>query len=80
VKTIKIFDGIKVTTDDEVKKYPDMTAFDECIQCGEAIKDNIILGLLINGGTFDLTAFTGNGERLILDLYKDDVPEAGEPS
>lgn len=51
MKPIKIFDGIKVTTSDEIKKYPDMTAFDEAINCTEAQRGNIIRGLLMNGGT-----------------------------
>jgi len=71
MKTIKIFDGIKVTTSDDVKKYPDMTAFDEAINCTEEQRGDIIRGLLMNGGTLDLSEITTNHTRLILDLYKE---------
>ena len=71
MKTIKIFDGIKVTTCDEVKKYPDMTAFDEAIHCTEEQRGDIIRGLLMNGGTLDLSEITTGNTRLILDLYRD---------
>ena len=71
MKTIKIFDGIKVTTDDNVIKYPDMTAFDEAVSCTEEQRDDIIRGLLMNGGMVDLSKFTTPPQRLILDLYSD---------
>lgn len=71
MKTIKIFDGIKVTTDDDVKKYPDMTAFDKAINCTEEQRSDIIRVLLMNGGTADLSEFTSPRHRLILDLYRD---------
>ncbi|MGX8709809.1 MAG: hypothetical protein ACQGTM_06120 [bacterium] len=71
MKTIKIFDGIKVTTGDNVIKYPDMTAFDEAVKCTEEQRGDIIRGLLMNGGTIDLSEFTTPPQRLILDLYHD---------
>ena len=71
MKTIKIFDGIKVTTSNEVKKYPDMTAFDEVVKCTEEQRGQIIRALLINGGTLDLSEITTGKKRLILDLYSD---------
>jgi len=49
MKTIKIFDGIKVTTSDDVRKYPDMTAFNEAINCTEEQRGDIIRALLVNG-------------------------------
>ena len=66
-KTIKLFDGIKLTTDEEVKKYPDMTVFD-VLKCTEEQKSDIIRGLLIFG-TLDLSEITKAKTRCILDLY-----------
>lgn len=71
MKTIKIFDGIKVTTDDDVRKYPDMTAFDTAVRCTDEQRSDIIRSLLMCGGTVDLSEFTSPRQRLILDLYKD---------
>jgi len=67
MKTIKLFDGVQVTTKDEIKKYPDMTVFDECLNCDEESKRNIIQQLLCFH-TFDISKACG-GQRVILDLY-----------
>ena len=68
MKTIKIFDGIKVTTADEVKRYPDMTAFDEAVKCSSEQKGEIIRALICCA-IVDLTKYTTDKKRLILDLY-----------
>ena len=68
MKTIKLFDGVQVTTKDEIKKYPDMTVFDEVINCTDQQKEDIIR-LLIGFGTVDLSEFTTGKARCILDLY-----------
>ncbi|MGE4354219.1 MAG: hypothetical protein AB7D36_09065 [Oscillospiraceae bacterium] len=71
VKTIKLFDGIKMTTADEITKYPDMTIFNEVIECDDKTKGDIITVLLCQH-TIDLTQYTRDGKRLILDLYSDE--------
>lgn len=73
-KTIKLFDGIKVTTDSEIMKYPDMTAFNEVVKCSEEQKKDIIR-LLLMYRTVDLSEFTEDGSRCILDLYLDSKEE-----
>jgi len=75
MKAIKIFDGIKLTTADEVKKYPDMTVFDEVVKCTEEQRGEIIRALLMNGGNLDLSQCTTDGRRCILDLYVDQKEE-----
>ena len=67
-KAIKLFDGIKVTTDTEIVKYPGMTALDEEIKCTEEQRGDIIR-LLLMFRTVDLSKFTEDGSRCILDLY-----------
>ena len=68
MKTIKLFDGVKVTTADEIQKFPDMTVFDECVKCTEEQKKDIIQSLMCFH-TLDLTKVVG--QRFILDLYND---------
>jgi hypothetical protein len=68
MKTIKLFDGVKVTTADEIKKYPDMTVFDECIKCTEEQRKDIVQSLMCFH-TLDLTSVAK--QRLILDLYSE---------
>lgn len=70
MKTIKMFDGVKLTTDDEIKKYPDMTVFDEAVNCTEEQRGDIIR-LLLMYHTVDLSQFTAKKSRCILDLYND---------
>lgn len=70
VRTIKMFDGIKLTTDEEVKKYPDMTVFDEAINCTKEQRSDIIRLLLICH-TVDLGQYTEPKRRCILDLYSE---------
>lgn len=72
MKTIKLFDGVKVTTDTEIKKYPDMTVFDKALNCTDQQKQDIIR-LLIGFGTVDLSEFTEKRARCILDLYTEEV-------
>jgi hypothetical protein len=74
-KTIKLFDGIKITTSEEVKKYPDMTVFDEAVKCSDEQKGDIIRLLLIQH-TVDLSKFTADKSRCILDLYTDKGAES----
>jgi len=69
MKTIKLFDGIKATTEDEIKKYPDMTLFDEFLKCTEEQRKDIITELFCFR-TMDLSKAVG--QRLILDLYIDE--------
>jgi hypothetical protein len=68
-KTLKMFNGVQLTTKDSITKYPDITIFtDGGVNCTDAQKSDIIRGLLIMG-TLDLSNSTEDKERCILDLY-----------
>jgi hypothetical protein len=68
MKTIKLFDGVKVTTDNEIEKFPDMTVFDKCLTCTDDQRKDIIRELMCFH-TLDLTKVVG--KQFILDLYND---------
>ena len=66
MKEIKLFDGIKVTTDNEVEKFPDMTLFDKALICTAEQRENIITNLFCFH-VADLSKAVGH--KYILTLY-----------
>ena len=67
-KTIKLYYGIKVCTEDGTTTYPDMTALD-AYNVQEEYKLDVIRHLMAFG-TLDLTEAYG-GHTVIFELYKE---------
>ena len=67
-KTIKLYDGIKVCTEDGTTTYPDMTALD-AYNIQEEYKLDVIRHLMAFG-TLDLTE-AYRGRKVVFTLYKE---------
>jgi hypothetical protein len=65
MKTLKMFEGVRIETEDETENCKDMTVFD-IINCTDEQKTDIIRMLLING-TIDLSKLVN--QKCILTLY-----------